>query len=714
MLILLLAEQDHGGLHGNCQAILEWPCGTLEPRPVINWLLASRWRVALLTLTLLGLLDIGRSVYAHVGYARPIQLWQPDPAVYADLVWPPGSDLPPSAPLGRRVYAQRCAVCHGPDGRGNGPAAPSLIPRPRDFTKGEFKYKSTPAGQPPTDDDLVRVVYDGLQASAMPAWGDLLSVPEIRAVVDYVKDFSPVFKRPPPKPLSIPRRIVSDRASLARGQQVYQRLCASCHGADGRAQVEMKDTKGYPVIVRDLTAPWTFRGGSLPEQLWLRLTTGLAPGPMPSFAGTTTPGERWDLVNYIVSLARTPPWTAGGRLEGPGQQTDLTRRGRYLVNAMMCGLCHTPINHTGIYRGDDFYLAGGMRVGTYPHGVYISRNLTSDPETGLGRWTEEQIVEAMRTGRARHRVLNFWDMPWPWLHSLQPDDARAIARYLRAALPPVRNRIPEPLRYGVLETIAVKLTREFPAINPGALTFADGMFGQTAPGFSRDLPQRIMVLLQWIVLAAGLITSFWARPGVRVRPRRTRILRGAGIFGFFVVVLIGWMLYELPFLPIIPVKQIVAGATGGGPPRPNASAFPSDEQATLAERGRYLYAVSSCALCHGGDGAGGLKISWKPMGTLWVRNITPDPNTGIGRWTDQQIARAIRSGVSADGRALHWQGMIWDHASNWDEEDVRALIIFLRTLPPVRRQIPAPRPPASDDCDVYTFWTVPSQTSGCR
>lgn len=110
---------------------------------MINWLLASRWRVVLLTLAVLALLDIGRSLYAHLGYARPVEVWQPDRAVYADLTWPPGADLPAAAPLGQRVFAQRGAVCPGPEGRGNGPAAPSLIPRPRDFTTGEFKYKST-------------------------------------------------------------------------------------------------------------------------------------------------------------------------------------------------------------------------------------------------------------------------------------------------------------------------------------------------------------------------------------------------------------------------------------------------------------------------------------------------------------------------------------------------------------------------------------------
>ncbi|MGQ0551006.1 MAG: c-type cytochrome, partial [Armatimonadota bacterium] len=261
-----------------------------------------------------------------------------------------------------------------------------------------------------------------------------------------------------------------------------------------------------------------------------------------------------------------------------------------------------------------------------------------------------------------------------------------------------------------------KLTRALPAINPGVLTFADGMFGQTAPGLPRDLPQTILLIVQWAVLVAGFVAFLRAGPVTRPGPRRwsARVRRGIGIVAVFGLVLMVWMLYELPFLTIIPAEQIVAGATEGGPPKPNPSAFPSDEQATLAERGRYLYAVSSCALCHGANGAGGLKISWKPMGTLWVRNITPDTVTGIGAWTDPQIARAIRSGVSASGRMMHWQGMIWDHASNWDEEDVRALIVYLRSLPPVRRQIPLPRPPAADDCDVYTFWTVPSQTPGCR
>ena len=63
---------------------------------------------------------------------------------------------------------------------------------------------------------------------------------------------------------------------------------------------------------------------------------------------------------------------------------------------------------------------------------------------------------------------------------------------------------------------------------------------------------------------------------------------------------------------------------------------------------------------------------------------------------------------------LQWQGMIWDHASNWDEEELRALVIYLHTLPAVQQEIPPNRPPAADDCIVYTFWITQSVGPGCR
>ena len=128
----------------------------------------SRRFIALSAIVLFLVLDAARSLIGHFGYAKPVSIWHPDPAVYADMTWPPASNVPADATPGQRIYIERCGFCHGPDGRGNGTSAPSMIPRPRDFTAGQFKYKSTPEGAPPSDDDLIKVVTDGLHASAMP------------------------------------------------------------------------------------------------------------------------------------------------------------------------------------------------------------------------------------------------------------------------------------------------------------------------------------------------------------------------------------------------------------------------------------------------------------------------------------------------------------------------------------------------------------------
>jgi mono/diheme cytochrome c family protein len=683
----------------------------------LRWLRQPRRRIALTALILLVALDIGRSLVARVGYAHPLERWQPDAQIYADIAWPPGADLAASAPLGARIYAQHCAVCHGPDGRGNGPAAPSLIPRPRDFTLGQFKYKSTPLAQAPSDADLTKIVADGLPASSMPYWRDVLGEGEIRAVVDYIKSLSSVFGKSPATNIVIPPRVAPTTASIARGRKAYEdRGCAGCHGLDGRGGLWLKDAKGYPVISRDLTAPWTFRGGNAAEQIWMRINSGLAPGPMPPLPSEATHEERWDIVNYVLSLARVPAWVPGGKLDGPGFRTDLVWRGEYLTHANICGLCHTMISHGGIYR-DDRYLAGGMAVGAYPHATIVSRNLTSDPQTGLGRWTDEEIVSAIRNGRSSGRVLTIMDMPWVFFHALSDDDATAIARYLKT-LPAVHNQIPAPLHYGFIETMIAKLSRPLPQVRTTFLTYADGGFGVVdeakAPSVSPAGLQQALVGAQWLVIALGVIGFVFAAPRGRRLPSSAWgwIALGTGVVVLGVVGIAAAVVYDLPQVAAIPPEQIVSGATAGIF-KPNRAALGSDEQAALAERGRYLFTVGSCAVCHGNNGSGGAKLSWKSTGTIWTRNLTSDADTGIGGWNDAQIERAIRSGVSRDGYPLHWQAMPWDHASNWDEEDIRALISYLRLLPPVKKKIPADRPPAADDCEVYTFWTMPSSGPGC-
>jgi mono/diheme cytochrome c family protein len=118
-------------------------------------------------------------------------------------------------------------------------------------------------------------------------------------------------------------------------------------------------------------------------------------------------------------------------------------RGRYLVQLGGCSDCHTPGYFLG--KPDMNRYLGGSDVGfQVPNvGVFVGRNLTPDPETGLGSWTSEQITKTLRTGvRPDGRVLSTI-MPWPALANLTRDDMDALVAFLRS-LRPVKNKVPGP------------------------------------------------------------------------------------------------------------------------------------------------------------------------------------------------------------------------------------------------------------------------------
>ncbi len=87
------------------------------------------------------------------------------------------------------LYREHCVQCHGITGDGRGPTSAFLNPYPRDFRLGKFKFKSTPLGRKPTDEDLVHVLRHGIPGTAMPAF-QTLSAAEIEALVQYVKYLS--------------------------------------------------------------------------------------------------------------------------------------------------------------------------------------------------------------------------------------------------------------------------------------------------------------------------------------------------------------------------------------------------------------------------------------------------------------------------------------------------------------------------------------------
>ncbi|MEK7386851.1 MAG: c-type cytochrome, partial [candidate division NC10 bacterium] len=73
------------------------------------------------------------------------------------------------AAAGKSVYEKKCASCHGDKGDGKGPAADLLVPKPRDFTTGVYKIRTT-ANKAPTDQDLFKIITDGMPGTSMPPW----------------------------------------------------------------------------------------------------------------------------------------------------------------------------------------------------------------------------------------------------------------------------------------------------------------------------------------------------------------------------------------------------------------------------------------------------------------------------------------------------------------------------------------------------------------
>ena len=125
-------------------------------------------------------------------------------------------------------------------------------------------------------------------------------------------------------------------------------------------------------------------------------------------------------------------------------------RGAYLTNAADCVTCHTDVAH----RGKPY--AGGRAIAT-PFGTFYSPNITPDPKTGIGRWTEAQFLHALHDGIRADGANLFPAMPYPSFTKITDGDARAIWAYMQT-LPAVRqpNRPPElpfPLSWRPLQTI---------------------------------------------------------------------------------------------------------------------------------------------------------------------------------------------------------------------------------------------------------------------
>jgi hypothetical protein len=171
-----------------------------------------------------------------------------------------------------------------------------------------------------------------------------------------------------------------------------------------------------------------------------------------------------------------------------------------------------------------------------------------------------------------------------------------------------------------------------------------------------------------------------------------------------VVVLVVGTAAFVAFLYVVPPLLSMAPEAFARPQNEAAPAvndIPDPAERLIAERGRYLVVTGGCIGCHhvptpqGPDFsrylAGGLKFQTR-QGTYVGRNLTPDQATGLGRRSDAEVKRVLKSGLFPDGHVVPHRVMPWGGYSAWTEEDLHAVVVYLRHLSPVAHAIPDPAP----------------------
>ncbi len=357
---------------------------------------------------------------------------------------PPAEQTEPLSPElenGKKYYFALCAPCHGGMGDGKGYGNTITIPRARDFKSGIYKYRSTPSGQVPTDEDLVRVTKLGNPGTAMPAYGNRYSDDTYLAIVKYIKEkIAPeVFKvSPTPYVIGDPPEVTPEM--VQRGRELYiNGNCEDCHGKYARGDGEngwdedMKDAWGDRIYPTNLTHPWELRNFSTVQDLYRSLITGLDGTPMESYRSIYSDDELWALAHYLKSVqisrdikkilpvekASSIPKSVNDALWDETEYTDLQFQGKKSFGKILIARI-TNVRVRAVHSGSEiaFLLewsdkkpdrGGNKRPPDAVSILFPSVIITSDPWVDKGdrrstidvwKWnaSDDQAVEAFRKG----------------------------------------------------------------------------------------------------------------------------------------------------------------------------------------------------------------------------------------------------------------------------------------------------------------------------
>ena len=281
---------------------------------------------------------IGLSAFGYLAVVIAVLCGAPTGSVRAQA---PDIGTDAQRESGKTLYLKYCVQCHGEKGDGEGYATPHLLPKPRNFTTGKFKVRTTGSGQLPMHQDLINIIRRGMPYTTMPAWPNLTDQ-EVSDLAYYTQTFSPDFANPErvPKPVALPSGPATTNESIALGKKLYEdNGCLKCHGTvgrgDGPSAPTLVDDLGHAIRAANLSQNWTFRGGSKREEIFKTMTTGFNGTPMPSFEEALTPEQRWAISDFIVSLSdpKGPGYTnlvVAKHVEDP---IDLTKGAANFANA---------------------------------------------------------------------------------------------------------------------------------------------------------------------------------------------------------------------------------------------------------------------------------------------------------------------------------------------------------------------------------------------
>jgi cytochrome c553 len=313
------------------------------------------------------------------------------------------------------------------------------------------------------------------------------------------------------------------------------------------------------------------------------------------------PVALWFLV-ALTTLACSGKFVRPVSTEKVEPTTERLIRGGYLVNQVCaCGGCHTSRENGRLVESErtDAFLGGGniFVAKGMSDGIWIP-NITPDLETGVGAWSDDELMRAIRDGVSRdgHFLLPF--MPFGAYQHMSDEDVRSIVAYLR-----------------------------------------------TVPPYKQPKP---------------------------------RVENQLGFMPRLLFTKIGVQMH-------LPVHDV-----------------PPPDKKDPVKLGEYVATIGACSECHSLTKKGPRKRgdpqylagSEGPMedpsfGKVWARNLTPDVETGLGKYHPLQIKQALREGKRLDGKRMAPpMAVMLPHYAGMAEEDLDAVVAYLKSIPPARHQIP--------------------------